>query len=87
MDDENNVFQFGTIQGGKANEPKEKEFPTNPYVIVDIDDHEWEFDGYLIFTSQHIAIMEEGDENGPVTAFMMPIGRLKFVSLIEDTED
>lgn len=81
--DDDNVFQFGSIKGGKA-EKEEKEFPANPYVVVDTDDNEFEYDGYLIFTTHHICIMQEGDENGPVTALMMPLNRLKFVCIDQD---
>lgn len=82
MDDDNNIIKFGSIEGGKSGD---KEFPANPYVIVDIDDIEYDCEGYLIFTTHHVCIMEEGDENGPVTALMIPMSRVKRV-FIDDSE-
>lgn len=81
---DDNIIQFGSIQGDKK---ADKEFPSNPYLIVDIDDNEFYYDGYLIFTTHHVCIMEEGDDdNGPVTGFMIPMHRVKLVSLDPDTE-
>lgn len=83
-DNEDNVVKFGSIQGGKAKD--DKEFPSNPYVILDVDDEEHYYDGYMIFTTHHVCIMQEGDDGTPVTAFMIPMHRVKDVSLAVEDE-
>lgn len=85
MNDDNNVYRFGAIQGGKP-EATESEFPSYPYSIRDVEDEEHYAEGYLIFTSHHVCIMEDTPK-GPVTAFMIPIHRVKDVALVIDEED
>ena len=81
MDD--NIVQFGQVKSGKSDE----KFPSHPYAIIDIDGDEHYAEGYLIFTSHHVCVMEDSD-NGPVTAIMVPLERTKLVSLLaEDDED
>lgn len=82
--DNDNIVRFGALEGGKT-DTKKDEFPSYPYVIVDIDGDEHYYDGYLIFTSAHVCIMEEG-ENGPVTGLMVPLHRVKLVT-IDDSLD
>lgn len=77
---DDNIISFGTIKGDKA----DKEFPSRTYVIVDVDDIEYEYEGYLIFTTHHVCIMEEDGDNNPITGFMMPMHRVKLVSLADD---
>ena len=80
---DDNIVKFGSVQGGK----QEDKFPSHPYAIIDIDGDEHYAEGYLIFTSHHVCVMEEGD-NGPVTALLVPLERTKLVSLLaEDDED
>lgn len=80
---DDNIIKFGSIPGGKQEVPATDKFPNHPYVIEDIDGQEHFAEGYLIFTSHHVCIMEEGD-NGPVTALMIPLFRVKLVSILED---
>lgn len=81
-DDDNNIYRFGAIDGGKT---EEKEFPAHPYVIFDIEGDEHFYEGYLIFTTHHVCIMEEGPD-GPVTGFMIPMNRVKHVELLETVD-
>lgn len=83
MSDDNNIIRFGSIDGGRQ---EEKEFPANPYVVRDVDDVEHYYEGYLIFTTHHVCIMEDGD-NGPVTGFMIPMSRVKDVQLVEAIDE
>lgn len=80
MNDDNNIIQFGSISGGKT---KGGAFPTNPYVIYDIDDKDYYAEGYLIFTSHHVCIMEEHDD-GPVAGLMVPLSRVRLVTIVDD---
>lgn len=83
---DDNIIKFGSLPGGKSESTDKDKFPSHPYVLIDIDDEEHFAEGYLIFTSHHVCIMEEGD-NGPVTALMIPLDRVKLVSLVDDDED
>lgn len=76
---DDNIVSFGSIQGGR----QEEEFPSNPYVITDIDDNSIFGTGYLIFTNAHVCIMEERG-NGPVASVMVPLHRVKVVELNDD---
>ena len=80
MDD--NIVQFGQVKGGKSDE----KFPSYPYSILDIDDQDYYTEGYLIFTSHHVCVMTEGD-NGPVTALMVPLHRVKLVEIVDADEE
>lgn len=86
-DNDDNVIKFGSHVGGNKTPDAKEEFPAYPYVIVDIDDNEYFYDGYLIFTTHHVCIMEDGGEKGPVTGFMMPMHRVKLVSLVDEEID
>lgn len=78
MDDiegnDNNVFKFGAINGDK--EDDKDTIPQNDYVVIDVDDIEYDINGFLIFTPHHLAIMsDEGD--GAIPALVLPINRVK----------
>lgn len=84
---DDNIIKFGSLPGGKSESTDKDKFPSHPYVIEDVDGDDHFATGYLIFTSHHVCIMEEGD-NGPVTALMVPLDRVKLVYLVpEDAED
>jgi hypothetical protein len=85
MDDDNNIIQFGSIQGGKETKD-EDDFPANPYVLEDIDGNEWGASGYLIFTTHHVCIMENTPK-GPVPGVMLPLSRLKVAELATEDEE
>jgi len=77
--DDTNIVNLSQIKGGK----NEKDLPHNPYVITDTSGFEHYHSGFLLFTSQHIAIMQDrGDHTLPV--FMMPLSELSYVELVED---
>lgn len=78
MDDiegnDNNVFKFGAINGDKKDD--KDTIPQNDYVVIDVDDIEYDINGFLIFTPHHLAIMsDEGD--GAIPALVLPINRVK----------
>jgi len=81
--DDDNIFQFGAIAGGKDDEPK---FPSNDYVIIDIEDHEWYATGFLLFTPHHLAIMKTTSFGG-IPSLVLPIGRVKAAELAEDGQE
>ena len=86
-DEPTNVFKFGAIESSK---PKEDDaIPQNDYVVVDIEDVEYEVSGFLIFTPHHLAIMTDVG-GGPIPGLVLPIGRVKtavLLSVIEDSEE
>lgn len=54
-----------------------------PYVIIDVDGREFYGEGFLIFTSQHVAIMEpRGDQAVP--AIVVPLARVVVAELDDD---
>lgn len=87
MDDDQeqptNVFKFGAINGDKSDEDT---IPQNDYVVVDIDDTEYDINGFLIFTPHHLAIMTDLGK-GAIPALVLPIARVKtavLASLLDD---
>lgn len=86
-DDDENVFRFGTVAGGKGEEAAEDDAtPTNDYVIVDIDGNEFYEHGFLIFTPYHAAIMRD-HAKGALPLLVVPIARVKVAAIDEDNED
>ena len=81
---DDNIIKFGAIDGGKE---ADEDFPSHPYIIIDIDDNEYEYDGYLIFTSHHVCIMEDGGARGPVAGLMLPLHRVKVAAMADEMED
>lgn len=87
MDEDNNIVKFGQVQGGKMTAVDEDHVPTSPYVIVDNKGREFYHEGFLLFTSQHVAIMQEQTPGNPIPVFMMPLGNLDFAEIVEDDDD
>ncbi len=81
--DDDNVFKFGSVKGGKD---VDDGIPTNDYVVVDVDNNEWQAHGFLIFTPHHLAIMRD-DGKGAIPVLVMPIGRVKAAGLDEEISD
>ena len=80
--DNDNIVPFGQVKGGK---PDEAEIPMNEYIIVDLQGRDFYHVGFLLFTSQHVAIMQErGGHTVPV--FMAPLSNISFVEVIDDEE-
>jgi hypothetical protein len=84
-DNEENVFRPSVFKGGKEDEDQ---IPQNDYVVVDVDDVEYDVNGFLIFTPHHLAIMTDQGK-GAIPALVLPIGRVKtavLASVIEDED-
>lgn len=79
---DDNIIKFGSVQGGKTDEDA---IPFNQYVIVDINGDEYYHEGFLLFTSQHVAIMQDRD-GSTVPVFMMPLTYLKVCEIVDDEE-
>lgn len=60
-------------------------FPTNAYVITDVEGTDFYAEGFAIFTSHHIAIMRDSG-NGPIPVLVLPLLRVKAAELMEDEE-
>lgn len=79
--DDTNIVQFGpkVVQTTPT-------VPTNTYAIEDVDGNEYLYEGFLIFTVQHVAVMRnEGD--GAIPVFVMPLHRLKIAEIVEDGDE
>lgn len=88
MDDDNeptNIFKFGAIKGDKPDDETDK-IPENDYVVVDIDDIEYDVTGFLIFTPHHLAIMTNLGE-GVIPGLVLPISRVKTAVLAAIIDD
>lgn len=77
---------FSILDGGKSNEelPVVSDgIPQNTYVIIDSEWNEHFASGFLLFTSQHVAVMKD-TEQGALPVFLMPLAFVHHVELIED---
>lgn len=80
---DDNILPFGQVKGGKADED---DIPVNDYVVCDINGREFYHSGFLLFTSQHVAIMQ--DRGGhTVPAFMIPLSMVAFTEVMDDEDD
>lgn len=82
MNDDNNIFRLVSDQVPQA----EESVPVYDYFIVDTDGNEHFASGFLLFTSQHIAIMRDTDK-GALPVFVIPLSNVKFAELAEDDEE
>lgn len=78
--EDNNIVQL--IKGGKEDE---QTLPFYEYVIVDRTGREFYHDGFLLFTSQHVAIMQDRGQH-TVPVFLLPLSELSFLEIIDDDE-
>lgn len=91
MDETEDKNVFRILDGGKersvtAITPDEDVIPQNPYVITDIDNDEYVAEGFLLFTSQHMAVMRDNGK-GALPVLVIPLGRVKSAELVEDDDD
>jgi hypothetical protein len=77
-----NIF---TIQGGKKDEDDDT-LPLNEYTIIDIDGDHWPAEGFLVFTSQHVAVMRDTGK-GAIPAMCIPLDRVKVAGLTSELFD
>jgi hypothetical protein len=80
MDD--NIFSLH--QGGKAANDEER-LPQNEYVITDCDGDEYYGNGFVIFTTHHVAIMKD-DGKGAIPVIVIPLGRVKACEAVVESE-
>lgn len=87
-DENNNIVKFGTVQGGKA-QTEDESIPVNEYVIVTRTDdggtEEHYAEGFLLFTSQHIAVMRDTGA-GALPVLVVPLTQVLLAQLVEDDE-
>lgn len=89
-DDNDNVFQFGVIQGDKEDikinlVAEEPSIPVNDYVITDLDGNEFYESGFMVFTPYHCAIMRDHGQ-GAVPRLIVPLTRVKAAEILDDEE-
>ena len=79
-----NIFKF--VDGGKK---EDEVIPQNDYLVIDIEDIEYDVHGFLIFTPHHLAIMTD-EGKGAIPALVLPIARVKtavLASILSDEDD
>lgn len=75
---------FNLVPGTKGED--DSKLPVNRYYITNIDGQEYPAEGFLIFTSQHVAVMRDfGD--GAIPVLVMPLSQLKVTELVEDDNE
>lgn len=83
MDDEketeNNVFR---IVSNKDTQPETNELPVNTYRLIDINGYSEDWVGFLVFTSQHVAVMRE-QGSGAIPLAVMPLNMLHRAVIVE----
>lgn len=85
-DDKDNIFRM--LPGGKADNDAVAEsdnIPQHSYVIVNHDGEEFSADGFLLFTSQHVAIMRDNG-TGALPVLVVPLSEVKFAEIVEDEQ-
>lgn len=91
MDDKDDKNVFKMISGGKDITPKvaaeptvapEETIPMNPYEIITINDERLYAEGFLLFTSQHIAVMRDNG-SGALPVLVVPLNMVKYAELCE----
>ena len=81
MSDDNNIFQLINNNG----QVEEDIAPMYDYIVVVKDGNEHFAPGFLLFTSQHIAIMRETPK-GALPILVIPLSEVKIAELVEDDE-
>ena len=87
-----NVFKL--IDGGREGPmppptaPAQDDIPQNAYLIVDRRGEEHYAEGFLLFTSQHIAVMKDiGNGQGAIPILVLPLDQVNFAELLEEVAD
>lgn len=81
MDD--NVFEF--VKGGK--DAAADKLPENSYVITTMDNEEFYGTGFVIFTTHHVAVMQEIGEKGAVPVLVIPLVNVKACEMVDPNLD
>lgn len=82
--DENNVIRIVRAENPANDVPQVDEgIPTNTYRIVNIQNEEQIATGFLLFTSQHVAVMRD-DGKGAIPVLVLPLNMCKFAELMPD---
>lgn len=89
MDDQEenkNIFRLVSNNDNVTEEPQSETLPVNRYVFVDHERNEvGEYEGFLVFTAQHVAVMREQDQ-GAIPVAVMPLANLFIAELVEDDD-
>lgn len=82
---DDNVFQFGAVPGGKGDD-EDKSIPINDYVVIDVDGNEFYATGFMIFTPHHCAIMRDSGK-GAIPLLVVPLNRVAAAEVYEETDE
>ncbi len=66
---------------------KDAAIPESSYVVVDVNGEEHYADGFLVFTSAHIAVMREIPGLGALPVLVLPLPMVKKAELLEDDDE
>jgi len=81
--DNNNIFTLVAQANSQEAKPS---IPEYDYEILNRDGQSFIHRGFMLFTSQHIAIMRETDV-GALPIFVIPLDQVAFAEIIEDDEE
>ena len=86
-DDEKPTKIFQVLEGGKGYSPAKEvdTIPQHVYLVTDVRGDERYAEGFLIFTSQHVAIMQDRGQ-GAIPVLLLPLDQVQTVELVEDED-
>lgn len=85
MSDNDNIVPFGQVKGGK-DDGNETKLPENEYRIVDNNGHEYYAYGFLVFTTQHVAVMRDNGK-GAIPVIVMPLSNVWVAEMVDDEDE
>ena len=84
MTEDTNIFSI--VSNNTPPAPADDLVPVYEYVITDTQHNEHFASGFLLFTSQHIAVMRD-TPRGALPIFVMPLSEVYCAELLEDDDE
>jgi hypothetical protein len=81
---EDNVIRIIASNDEPAVAP-ESTIPQYEYEIVHFDGSSSKAHGFLLFTSQHVAVMRDNGE-GAIPVLVYPLDKVKYATIVEDNQ-
>lgn len=78
------VVPFRVVPNDSNSESAKPDKDEATYLITDIDGNEFEYTGFLIFTSHHVAIMTEVQKGVAAPVFLLPLNMLRMAQMLEN---
>jgi len=87
MTDDTKKSPFRVINGdGQPTAPETPTAPMYEYLIIDTNYNDHYAEGFLVFTTQHVAVMRDEGAQGALPVLLMPLTSVFKVVLLEDDE-